>query len=76
MNAKKGSSKSLWLTDDDLTRLSEISTATNLGQTELLSQIVHAGLAAITANNNRMVLPLQFDMGNCTFPNCSNHKKK
>lgn len=59
----KGNMRRLYLTDEDLQKLAEISDATNLGQTEILSQVVHAGLAAwlelggrlpITQSNNRL----------------------
>lgn len=56
----KGTSRRVWMTDSDVARLKKLSEETNLGQTEILSQIIHAGLVSIEANQNRIVFPLRF----------------
>jgi hypothetical protein len=48
------------MTDSSLEYLSAAAQATNLSQTEILSQVVNAGLVAIAQNGNRMTLPLAF----------------
>ncbi|MCX8156625.1 MAG: hypothetical protein N3J91_09295 [Verrucomicrobiae bacterium] len=56
----KGTTRRLYLTDEDLMRLKKLSETTNLSQSEILTQIVHAGLVSIEANQNRIVFPLRF----------------
>jgi 2,4-dienoyl-CoA reductase-like NADH-dependent reductase (Old Yellow Enzyme family) len=61
MGAIKGTSRRVWMSDPDLQKLKKISEAIRLGQTELLSQIIHAGLEAIgTDEHIRLELPLRF----------------
>jgi hypothetical protein len=60
MNIIKGTSRRTWLTDAAIQALKTISEKTNLGQTELLSQIMNAGLNSIVANGNTFLLPLKF----------------
>ena len=67
MTAMKGTSRRVWLTDLDMQMLQKISEETNLGQTELLSQMIHASLISITENQNRMTFPLRFTIRSEAF---------
>ena len=60
MSAIKGTSRRVWITDADLQLLQQISDHTNLGQTELLSQMIHAAVRSISENGNRATFPLRF----------------
>jgi len=62
MDAIKGNVRRMYLSDPDLQDLKKLSDDTNLGQTELLTQIVHAGLASIKGNGNRILFPLKFSV--------------
>jgi hypothetical protein len=57
----KGTSRRVWLTDEDLQRLKEITEFTHMGQTELLTHIIRAGLHKIASEDKRIVLPFEFD---------------
>ncbi|WCJ58870.1 hypothetical protein NXS98_14250 [Fontisphaera persica] len=59
-NTIKGTTRRLYIADEDLERLKRLSDETNLGQTEILTQIVHAGLVSLEANQNRITFPLRF----------------
>ncbi len=62
MSQIKGTSRRSWLTDEDLRLLQKISERTKLGQTEVLSQILRAGLISIANNDHSFRLPLRFQV--------------
>lgn len=59
----KGNMLRVYVTDSDLNRIRSIADTTESKQTEILTKIVHAGLACIEGNGNRFHLPLVFTLG-------------
>jgi hypothetical protein len=59
MNANQFSCRRLNMTDDDVVRLQRASEHTGLSQTEILSQLVRAGLGACEAQGYRLLFPLR-----------------
>jgi hypothetical protein len=55
----KGQVRRLYLLDEDLGRLERASEHTRLSQTEILSQLVRAGLGACEAQGYRLLFPLR-----------------
>jgi len=52
----------VYLNHEDTLRMKSICAATELGQSELLSKIVVAGLRSIEENHNAISLPLRFSV--------------
>lgn len=59
---KKGTAARLYIGDAEIKILKELSEATNLSQTMVMSQIVTAGLRACAEAGNRLPLPLSFQI--------------
>lgn len=51
----------VWITNEDLEKLKRLSETTDAAQTDLLTKIVHAGIAAlIEFDSGSIVLPIKF----------------
>ena len=59
-NPTKGNTLRLYLRDDELTQLGELTEALEIPQTEVMSRIMTAGIRALVENGKRMPLPLKF----------------
>ena len=60
MAKMKGTSRVVWMSDEDVKTLQAISDMVDLPQTQVISRIVAAGLKSIAANGNRFEVPLRF----------------
>jgi hypothetical protein len=58
----KGTSRVVWMGDDEIKILQTTSDNVDLPQTQVLSRIVSAGLKAIASTGNRLDLPLKFNV--------------
>lgn len=59
MNNEKGTARRLYLRGDDLARMDRIAKTTGLSQTELMTQILHAGIYAIEEQGGMLFLPFR-----------------
>ena len=58
----KANTYRVYLNDEMAGLMGKICESTELAQSDLLSKLVAAGLAAVKANNGRITLPLRFSI--------------
>jgi hypothetical protein len=59
-NQTKGNTLRLYLRDEDLQALGQLTEALEISQTEVMSRIMAAGIRSLMENGKRMPLPLKF----------------
>lgn len=60
--ATKGNVLRLYVRDEELKGLKEITDYVEIGQTEVMSRIMTAGIRALVESGNRLPLPLKFQV--------------
>ncbi len=58
----KGTTLRLYLRDEDVAALQQLTEALEISQTEVMSRIMTAGIRALKEAGNRMPLPLRFNV--------------
>ena len=66
--AVKANTYRVYLNDEMAQVMGDICEATELAQSDLLSKLVAAGLAAVKANQMRITLPLRFSVADAALP--------
>jgi hypothetical protein len=61
-NQTKGNTLRLYLRDEDLQTLQQLTEVLEIPQTEIMGRIMTAGIRAIKEAGNRMSLPLKFQI--------------
>jgi hypothetical protein len=79
-NSTKVNTLRLYLSNDDLKALGELTESLEISQTEVLSRLVASGIRACVEAGNRMPLPLKFkiadDFSRLNEPTKSSYHRK